>query len=66
MLFRSFRHGTGPFSLVGDLFDRLSAPVEFRYSRQQATALLATAGLEHVIIAPERGWMVAGFKGAAS
>ena len=34
-----FRHGTGPFSLIGDLYDRFSAPVEFRYSRDGAAAL---------------------------
>jgi SAM-dependent methyltransferase len=57
-----FRHGTGPFSLVGDLYDRFSAPVEFRYSRQSSTAFFSDAGLERVVVAPERGWMVAGTK----
>jgi SAM-dependent methyltransferase len=61
-----FRHGTGPFSLVGDLYDRFSAPVEFRYSRQSSSALFSEAGLERVIAAPERGWMVAGTKPSAS
>lgn len=57
-----FRHGTGPFSLVGDLYDRFSAPVEFRYSRQTSASLFSEAGLEGVEVAPERGWMVAGTK----
>jgi SAM-dependent methyltransferase/uncharacterized protein YbaR (Trm112 family) len=57
-----FRHGTGPFSLVGDLYDRFSAPVEFRYSRKTSSALFSEAGLERVVVAPERGWMVAGTK----
>jgi SAM-dependent methyltransferase/uncharacterized protein YbaR (Trm112 family) len=60
-----FRHGTGPFSLVGDLYDRFSAPVEFRYSRESSSALFSTAGLEGVSAAPERGWMVAGTKPSA-
>lgn len=57
-----FRHGTGPFSLVGDLYDRFSAPVEFRYSRKTSSAFFSEAGLERVVVAPERGWMVAGTK----
>jgi SAM-dependent methyltransferase/uncharacterized protein YbaR (Trm112 family) len=57
-----FRHGTGPFSLVGDLYDRLSAPVEFRYSRKDSEDFFANAGLAHITAAPERGWMVAGTK----
>lgn len=57
-----FRHGTGPFSLVGDLFDRLSAPVEYRYSRTGSQRLFSEAGLRNVRVAFERGWMVAGMK----
>jgi ubiquinone/menaquinone biosynthesis C-methylase UbiE/uncharacterized protein YbaR (Trm112 family) len=60
-----FRHGSGPFSLVGDLYDRFSAPVEFRYSRKSARAFFLDAGLERVTIADERGWMVAGTKPAS-
>lgn len=57
-----FRHGTGPFSLVGDLFDRLSAPVEYRYDRTGSQRLFSDAGLRDVRVAFERGWMVAGLK----
>jgi SAM-dependent methyltransferase len=57
-----FRHGTGPFSLVGDLYDRFSAPVEWRYSRAGSAAFFAEAGLDHVFVAFERGWMVSGVK----
>jgi len=57
-----FRHGTGPFSLVGDLYDRFSAPVELRYSRQGSKALFSSAGLDRVKVAFERGWMVSGTK----
>ena len=66
--FRSFaanlpyRHATGPFSLVGDLYDRFSAPIERRYSRTGALALFREAGLQHIIIENERGWMVGGVK----
>jgi SAM-dependent methyltransferase len=59
-----FRHGTGPFSLVGDLYDRFSTPVEFRYSRSTSNRLFSNAGLEHVRVADERGWMVSGIKPA--
>lgn len=57
-----FRHGQGPFSLTGDLYDRFSAPIEFRYSRQTAAGLLDGAGLQVVEIAYERGWMVSARK----
>jgi SAM-dependent methyltransferase/uncharacterized protein YbaR (Trm112 family) len=57
-----FRHGTGPFSLVGDLYDRFSAPVEYRYSRSSSQTFFRHAGLEHVTVADERGWMVSGIK----
>jgi len=59
-----FRHGTGPFSLVGDLYDRFSAPVEWRYSRAGSAAFFSGAGLDRVIVAAERGWMVSGIKPA--
>lgn len=57
-----FRHGRTPFGLAGDLFDRLSAPIERRYDRVSAAGLLRTAGLREVTVAPERGWMVGGVK----
>jgi len=53
-----YRHGTGPFNLTGDLYDRFSAPVEMRYSRRGAVELLANAGLQVVRDAYDRGWMV--------
>ncbi|MGH9385711.1 MAG: methyltransferase domain-containing protein [Vicinamibacterales bacterium] len=57
-----YRHGTHAWSMVGDLFDRLSAPIEKRYSRAGAAALAESAGLEVVAVAQERGWMVHGRK----
>jgi len=60
-----FRHAQGPFSLAGDLYDRFSAPVEYRYSRAGTVALLEATGLQDVVIAKERGWMAAGIKGDA-
>lgn len=59
-----FRQGTGPFSLVGDLYDRFSAPIEQRYSREGAEALLRGAGLEGLHAERSRGWMVLGSKPA--
>jgi len=53
-----YRHGTTPWSLSGDLYDRLSAPIEKRYSRRGAAALAEAAGLEVVRVAQQRGWMV--------
>lgn len=59
-----FRHGRGPLSLVGDLYDRFSAPIERRYSRAQAAALVAGAGLGEVRLVARRGWVIAGRKPA--
>ena len=53
-----YRHGTTPGSMSGDLYDRLSAPIEKRYSRTDAAALASDAGLEVIRVAQQRGWMV--------
>jgi SAM-dependent methyltransferase len=53
-----YRHGTTPWSMSGDLYDRLSAPIEKRYSREGAAALAAQAGLTVERVASRRGWMV--------
>ena len=57
-----FRHAKGPFNLAGDLYDRFSAPVEWRYSRTEAVALFQGVGLRDVATAKDRGWMIAGIK----
>ena len=57
-----FRHGTHPFGLTGDLFDRFSAPVELRYSREGALRLLEDCGLRDARAGYERGWVAAGTK----
>lgn len=53
-----YRHGTTPSSMSGDLYDRLSAPIEKRYSKEGAAALAASAGLQVERVAARRGWMV--------
>jgi SAM-dependent methyltransferase len=53
-----YRHGTHPWSMSGDLYDRLSAPIEKRYSRRGAAALAEAAGLTVLSVAQQRGWMV--------
>ena len=53
-----YRHGTTPSSMSGDLYDRLSAPIEKRYSKAGAAALAADAGLRVERVAARRGWMV--------
>jgi hypothetical protein len=57
-----YRHGTTPWSMSGDLYDRLSAPIEKRYSRESAADLAAAAGLRVERVEPRRGWMVAARK----
>lgn len=53
-----YRHGVDPWSMSGDLYDRLSAPIETRYSKRDAAALAANAGLDVLRVAQQRGWMV--------
>ncbi|MBI1952753.1 MAG: class I SAM-dependent methyltransferase [Candidatus Omnitrophica bacterium] len=57
-----YRHGQGPLSLVGDLYDRFSAPLEHRFSREGAIRLMGQAGLGQIRVAYDRGWMLAGVK----
>jgi len=57
-----YHHGTGPFRLAGDLYDRFAAPIEKRYSRSQIERWLRRADLESVAVAPMRGWVATGRK----
>lgn len=45
-----------------DLYNRLSPPIEKRYSRDGAMALATQAGLDVTHVAKERGWMVRAVK----
>jgi 2-polyprenyl-3-methyl-5-hydroxy-6-metoxy-1,4-benzoquinol methylase len=47
-----------PFAvLVNDQFDRLSAPIEHRYTDVEVRAMLLEAGLEDVRVVPNNGWV---------
>ena len=60
-----YRHGPHAFGMVGDLYDRLSAPIEERYSSAGAAQLATGAGLTVVRVAQERGWVVRAVKPTA-
>jgi SAM-dependent methyltransferase len=52
-----------PFrTCVNDQFDRLSAPVERRYSREQVEQFLKSGGLEEINVFPNFGWVAFGKK----
>jgi SAM-dependent methyltransferase len=52
-----------PFGvLVNDQFDRFSAPIERRFTRSEAEALLAAAGLSEVIVRRNHGWIAEGIR----
>jgi len=52
-----------PFrTCVNDQFDRLSAPVERRYSRGQVEQFLQSAGLEDLTVFTNFGWVASGRK----
>ena len=56
-----------PFRVcVNDQFDRLSAPIENRYTRAEVEAWLLRAGLEDVIVRPNCGWVAVGRKPAST
>jgi SAM-dependent methyltransferase len=59
-----YRHGTHPWSMTGDLYDRLSAPIEVRYSESGAARLAAQAGLDVKRVEQRRGWVVYAVKPA--
>ena len=50
-----------PFRVcVNDQFDRFSAPIENRYTRQQVIDWLTRAGLEDISVTPLSGWVGSG------
>lgn len=58
-----YHHAAAPFGgMVGDIYDRLSAPIEKRYSSAGAAALATDAGLTVINVIQERGWMVRAVK----
>lgn len=55
-----------PFAVcVNDQFDRFSAPIENRYTRQEVEAWLRDAGLEEVQVLPHHGWIADGRRRAS-
>jgi SAM-dependent methyltransferase len=53
-----YRHCRTIRSVAPDLYDRMAAPVEYRYSREAAAALATSAGLTVKRVAQARGWVV--------
>lgn len=54
-----------PFRVCyNDQFDRLSAPLEFRYTRAEVEAWFRRAGLQDVRVEPHFGWIACGRKPA--
>jgi SAM-dependent methyltransferase len=55
-----FNFGTHPWSVAADLYDRFSAPIEFRYSRKQMFDMLAACGFSDITITkiPDKAGLV--------
>jgi SAM-dependent methyltransferase len=52
-----------PFGvLVNDQFDRLSAPLERRFTREEVVEMLARSGLTEVTVIPNNGWVGEGVR----
>jgi SAM-dependent methyltransferase/uncharacterized protein YbaR (Trm112 family) len=50
-----------PFGvLINDQFDRFSAPIERRFTRDEAERMMRDAGLADVVILPNNGWVCDG------
>ena len=50
-------------ALVNDQFDRLSTPIEQRFTRARLQVMLERAGLEDVVTIPNSGWVASGRRG---
>lgn len=60
-----FNFGTHLFSLAGDIYDRFSAPIEFRFNKDQVFELLEKAGFLNITIkrfSSVAGWVAWGYK----
>lgn len=60
-----FNFGTHLFSLVGDLYDRFGAPIEYRFSKKQVLDLLNKCGFKNIRIDRIKsiaGWVAWGIK----
>lgn len=60
-----FNFGRGLFSLRGDIYDRFSAPIEHRFSREGVYNILAECGFSKITITKFNGisgWVAWGFK----
>lgn len=60
-----FNFGTHLFSLAADLYDRLAAPIEHRFSRDQLVNLFVKNGFANVSITKIKsraGWVIWGYK----
>jgi len=60
-----FNFGTHPFSVAGDLYDRFSAPIEFRFGRRELRAFFEDNGFADVRIekfSDKAGWVAWGYK----
>lgn len=60
-----FSFGKGLFSLRGDLYDRFSAPIEYRFNRQGLYDMFTECGFSRVNITKLNGiagWVVWGYK----
>ncbi len=60
-----FNFGSGVFSLQGDLYDRFSAPIEYRFSRKGINDMFLRCGFSHANIIRLNGisgWVAWGYK----
>jgi ubiquinone/menaquinone biosynthesis C-methylase UbiE len=60
-----FNFAKAPFSLRGDIYDRLSAPIEYRFRRQELKQALERNNVTGVVITRLKataGWVAWGFK----
>ena len=60
-----FNFGTGFFSLRGDLYDRFSAPIEYRFTKEGVIAILKESGFSRIKITRLKdtaGWAAWGYK----
>lgn len=60
-----FNFGSSPFSLWSDIYDRFSAPLEFRFEKMEVSNLLRECGFNNITITrftESAGWVAWGYK----
>jgi len=60
-----FNHGKNPLSFKGDIYDRLGAPIEHRFSKEEVLNMFSECGFDRISVTKLKdiaGWVAWGYK----